>query len=175
MPWRRKRQPTPVILPGESHGQRRLVSYSPWGRRVRHDWSALAHTHACCSGYQSTSFKAEQRSTVWNPSICDAHSGVSRLWLLWVVLLRTCVTRTCVSFCFQSSGVYTQEWNCWVIWCLYVSLFEEQPNCRPEQMIHVLSPAAKRSSSIIGPICTNTFFFLNYYFSGYEVNPSWFL
>ena len=25
--------PTPVFLPGESHGQRGLVGYSPWGRR----------------------------------------------------------------------------------------------------------------------------------------------
>ena len=25
------RQPTPVLLPGESHGQRSLVGYSPWG------------------------------------------------------------------------------------------------------------------------------------------------
>ena len=32
IPWRRKRQPTPVFLPGESHGQRSLVGYSPWGR-----------------------------------------------------------------------------------------------------------------------------------------------
>ena len=30
IPWRRARQPTPVILPGESHGQRGLVGYSPW-------------------------------------------------------------------------------------------------------------------------------------------------
>jgi len=27
-PWRRAWQPTPVFLPGESHGQRSLVSYS---------------------------------------------------------------------------------------------------------------------------------------------------
>ena len=32
---RRKCQPTPVFLPGESHGQRSLVGYSPWGCRVR--------------------------------------------------------------------------------------------------------------------------------------------
>ena len=31
IPWRRKRQPTPVFLPGESHGQRSLAGYSPWG------------------------------------------------------------------------------------------------------------------------------------------------
>ena len=36
--WRRKWQPTPVFLPGKSHGQRSLVGYSPWGhKRVRHD------------------------------------------------------------------------------------------------------------------------------------------
>ena len=29
--WRRKWQPTPVFLPGESHGQRSLVGCSPWG------------------------------------------------------------------------------------------------------------------------------------------------
>ena len=31
MPWRRKWQPTPVFLPGKSHGQRNLAGYSPWG------------------------------------------------------------------------------------------------------------------------------------------------
>ena len=31
-------QPTPVFLPGEFHGQRSLVGYSPWGRRVGHIW-----------------------------------------------------------------------------------------------------------------------------------------
>ena len=37
-PWRRKWQPTPVFLPGESHGERSLVGYSPWGsQKVGHD------------------------------------------------------------------------------------------------------------------------------------------
>ena len=31
IPWRRKRQPTPVFLPGKSQGQRSLVGYGPWG------------------------------------------------------------------------------------------------------------------------------------------------
>ena len=31
--WRRKWQPTPVFLPGKSHGQSSLVGYSPWGRK----------------------------------------------------------------------------------------------------------------------------------------------
>ena len=29
VPWRRARRPAPVFLPGESHGQRSLVGYSP--------------------------------------------------------------------------------------------------------------------------------------------------
>ena len=32
-PWRRKKQPTPVFLPGESHGQRSLVGYSTWDHK----------------------------------------------------------------------------------------------------------------------------------------------
>ena len=31
IPWRRNWQPTPVFLPREFHGQRSIVSYSPWG------------------------------------------------------------------------------------------------------------------------------------------------
>ena len=31
IPWRREWLPTPVFLPGEFHGQRSLVGYSPWG------------------------------------------------------------------------------------------------------------------------------------------------
>ena len=33
IPWRRKWQSTPVFLPGEFHGQRSLVVYSPWGHK----------------------------------------------------------------------------------------------------------------------------------------------
>ena len=31
IPWRWKWQPTRVFLPGEPHGQRSVVGYSPWG------------------------------------------------------------------------------------------------------------------------------------------------
>ena len=31
IPWKRKWQPTPIFLPGKSHGQRSLAGYSPWG------------------------------------------------------------------------------------------------------------------------------------------------
>ena len=42
IPWKRKWQPTPVFLPGESHGQRSLAGYRPWGCK---EWDAAEHAH----------------------------------------------------------------------------------------------------------------------------------
>ena len=37
-------QPTPVFLPGKSHGQRNLVAYIPWGhKKVGHDLATKQH------------------------------------------------------------------------------------------------------------------------------------
>ena len=44
--WRRKWQPTPEFLPGESHGQRSLVGYSPWGRKES-DMTEQLSTYIC--------------------------------------------------------------------------------------------------------------------------------
>ena len=49
--WRRQWQPTPVLLPGKSHGQRSLVGCSPWGRKES-DTTERLHFHflLSCSG-----------------------------------------------------------------------------------------------------------------------------
>ena len=44
IPQRRKRQPTPVFLPGKSHGQRSPEGYSPWGRKESDTTEATQHT-----------------------------------------------------------------------------------------------------------------------------------
>ena len=36
-------QPTPVFLPGESHGQRSLAGYSPWGHKESNTAEATEH------------------------------------------------------------------------------------------------------------------------------------
>ncbi len=49
IPWRRKWQPTPVLLPGESHGWRSLVGYSPRVAKSRtrlSDFTFTFHFHA---------------------------------------------------------------------------------------------------------------------------------
>ena len=44
IPWRGKWQPTSVFLPGESHGWRSLVGYSPWGCKES-DTTERLHFH----------------------------------------------------------------------------------------------------------------------------------
>ena len=48
IPWRRKWQPTPVLLLGKSHGQRSLVGYSACGHRVRRDWVRTWRLRSVC-------------------------------------------------------------------------------------------------------------------------------
>ena len=43
-PRRREWLPSTVFLPGEFHEQRSLAGYSPWGRRVVHDWVTITFT-----------------------------------------------------------------------------------------------------------------------------------
>ena len=46
-PWRRKWQPTPIFLPGESHGQKSLVGYGLWGCK---ESDISEHMHTCKKG-----------------------------------------------------------------------------------------------------------------------------
>ena len=45
IPWRRTWQPTPVFLPGELHGWRSLVGYSPWGPQELDPMEQLSMQH----------------------------------------------------------------------------------------------------------------------------------
>ena len=45
IPWRRKWQPTPIILPGEFHRQRSLAGYSPWGLKESDTMEATDFAH----------------------------------------------------------------------------------------------------------------------------------
>ena len=49
--WRRQWHPTPVLLPGKSHGWRSLVGCSPWGREESYTAARLHfHFSLSCSG-----------------------------------------------------------------------------------------------------------------------------
>ena len=54
--WRRKWPPTPVLLPGESHGQRSLAGYSPWGRKESDTTEQLNTEHHLTGNVLISSF-----------------------------------------------------------------------------------------------------------------------
>ena len=55
MHWRRKWQPTPVFLPGESQGRRSLVSCRLWGCKESDITEPLSLTYVCAVDSQSSS------------------------------------------------------------------------------------------------------------------------
>ena len=80
--WRRRQwHPTPVLLPGKSHGRRSLVGCSPWGRL---DWNVTErlHFHFSLSGVGEGNGNPLQSSCLENPrdrgAWWAAVSGVSQ-------------------------------------------------------------------------------------------------
>ena len=64
--WRRQWHPTPVLLPGKSHGQRSLVGFSPWGREESDTTEGL-HLHFSLSSTGEGSGNPLQCSCLENP------------------------------------------------------------------------------------------------------------
>ena len=101
IPWRRKWHPTPVFLPGKSHGQRSLASYSPLGcKRVGHDsmtkqqqqqnmhsvkltvltvfsvgFCGIEHIHILCNIHHHSSLKPPSLTLIpkWTPALALKH------------------------------------------------------------------------------------------------------
>ena len=71
-PWRRAQQPARVFLPGESHEQRSLVGYSPWGCKEsdRTEMTQLTH-YACTTQIKFQNLSSSQQKT---PSPLSNHS-----------------------------------------------------------------------------------------------------
>ena len=64
--WRRQWQPTPVLLPGKSHGRRSLVGCSPWGRKEL-DTTERLHLHFSLSCIEEGNGTPLQCSCLENP------------------------------------------------------------------------------------------------------------
>jgi len=64
--WRRQWYPTPVLLPGKSHGWRRLVGCSPWGRKEL-DMTERLHFHFSLSCIGEGNGNPLQCSCLENP------------------------------------------------------------------------------------------------------------
>jgi len=81
--WRRQWHPTPVLLPGKSHGRRSLVGCSPWGRKES-DMTERLHFHFSLSCIGEENGNPLKCSCLENPrdrgAWWAAISGVTQSW-----------------------------------------------------------------------------------------------
>ena len=86
MYWRRQWHPTPVLLPGKSHGQRSLVGCSPWGCRES-DLTKQLHFHfsLSCIGegngnpLQCSCLENPRDGRAWWAAVCGVAQSRTRL------------------------------------------------------------------------------------------------
>ena len=118
IPWRGTWQPPPVFLPGETHGQRSLMGYSPWGCRVGHDLATKQQ--------QPSSYLIKCPSA-WICLIRRDKAFLARSLLKWCYDLYPCL-------CIISEGAWVQfvplmisiliTWlRCWMIELSTVNVF----------------------------------------------------
>ena len=87
--WRRKWQPTPVFLPGRSHGRRSLVGYSPWGceesdtsERLHFDFSLSYIRKGNDNPLQYSCLENRRDRGAWWAAVCGVVQSQTRLMLL---------------------------------------------------------------------------------------------
>ena len=94
--WRRQWHPTPVLLPGKSHGRRSLVGCNPWGCKEP-DTTEWLHFHFSLSCIGEGNGNPLQRSCLENPrdrgAWWAAVYGVAQSWtqLKWLSSSRLCL------------------------------------------------------------------------------------
>ena len=95
--WRRRWQPTPVLLPGKSHGRRSLVSCSPWGCEESEttEWLHF-HFSLSCTGegngnpFQSSCLENPRDGGAWWAAVYGVAQSRTRLkWLGSSILLHS--------------------------------------------------------------------------------------
>ena len=113
IPWKREWQPTPLFLPGESHGQRSLVGYTSLGsQRGGHDlasntWVTCRVIRNVGSGYRYTNPVSPLRTKVvlgqWLTSSCFCIL-VYIIIVHWFVFLSTLSKKPIYLFIFLNWG-----------------------------------------------------------------------
>ena len=122
--WRRQWQPTPVLLPGKSHGRRGLVACSPWGRWGS-DTTERLHFHFSLSCIGEGNGTPLQCSCLENPRDGGAwwaavyEVAQSWTWLKWLS------SSSSLTFWWRFwNDVYLRQGAVFHVWVRDTSLFE---------------------------------------------------
>ena len=114
IPWRRKWQPTPLFLPGESHGRWNLAGYSPWGRKELDTTERLHFTslHFFTSSFvKKSGFLWGSKEMMNEKPIASAPFSVTP----WLVPVPGLIVKD--SRCFH----HTASWFCTLAWAVSLS------------------------------------------------------
>ena len=96
IPWRRKWLPTPAFLPGEFHGQRRLVGYSSWGHKMLNMTTQQPlFLYTLSRNEPQVGWMASPAFVCWAHDLCSVRSlwadlQSPELLRVWLALLRGC-------------------------------------------------------------------------------------
>ena len=104
VPWRRKWQPTPVFLPGESREQWTLAGYSLWGGRVGHDLATKPYM--CPLPLESPSHPSRLSQSISFGSLCHITNSH---WLLCYIWHCICFNATLSNHLTFSLSNYVQK------------------------------------------------------------------
>ena len=110
--WRRQWQPTPVLLPGKSHGRRSLVGCSPWGHEEL-DMTKWLHFHFSLSCIGEGNDKLLQCSCLENPRDEGA-------W--WAAVYGVAQSRTWLKRLSSSSSRGMEKVKRNIIWSFYIKI-----------------------------------------------------
>ena len=163
---RRRWHPTPVLLPGESHGQRSLVGCGPWGREAV-DTTERLHFHFSLSTFMHWSRKW-QPTPVFLPGESQGRGSLvgHRLWgrtesdmidvtqqqqqlHVWGTV-NSAARNTGVRSSFQISflQIYSQETDFNIMWKLYFQFFKESPYSFPQWLHQFTFPPTMQENHL---------------------------
>ena len=111
--WRRQWHPTPVLLPGKSHGRRSLVGCSPWGREKSDRTQRLPfHFSLSCIGEGNG-----------NPLQCSCLENPKDGGAWWAAAYGVAQSRTRLKRLSSSSSKMTQTFLFFPLWHNFIHHF----------------------------------------------------
>ena len=146
--WRRQWQPTPVLLPGKSHGRRSLVGCSPWGPEES-DMTEQLHFHfsLSCTGEGNG-----------NPLQCSCLENPRDRGAWWAAVHGVAQSRTRLKWLSSSSSSIIVQWG--GKWMLCLSQLLRNPDWWSNHLIKLPLMCKNKKSSRQPCIGNENFTFL---------------
>ena len=113
--WRKKWQPTPIFLPGKSHGQRSLAGYSPWGCKVGHRLATKQQQQRIWSGiFPKKAYRWPMGENVLNITKHQGNANQNHMRYHLTLARMTINKKTKDDKCWQGCGEKrTHFYCCW--------------------------------------------------------------